>query len=128
MSHKRLWLGFASLIVTHIALSNIATAIGAQSITAITIQSIVVFFFAAIAGGFVARQRFVLVALAAWLVLWAAIGYMLYLIAAPTGHASISSIVQHNWVAVLLSGVATILGVHLGQAWANSRVRQAAAT
>ena len=128
MSHKNLWLGLALLIAIYVALSNLATAIVPQTITAITVQPIVIWFFASFAGGLIARERFIFIALGAWAALWAAIGYTLYLIAAPTGHASISSIAQHNWVAFLLSGLATVAGVYIGQAQATRRIKNAAAT
>ena len=128
MSHKKLWLGFASLIAIYVALSNLATAIVPQTITAITVQPIVISFLASFAGGFIARGRFIFIALGAWAALWVAIGYTLHLIAAPTGHASISSIAQHNWIAFLLSGLATIAGVYIGQAQAICRTKNAAAT
>lgn len=128
MSHKNLWLGLASLIAVYFALGNLATAIVPQSITAITVQPIVISFLASFMGGLIARERFIFVALAAWGALWAAIGYTLHLIAAPTGHASVSSIAQHNGVAFLLSGLATVAGAYLGQAQANRRAKNAAAT
>jgi len=128
MSRKNLWLGFASLIAVNVALNNLATAIVPQTITAITVQPIVISFLASFAGGFIARERFIFIALGVWAVLWAAIGYMLYLIAAPTGHATVSSIAQHNWVAFLFSGLATVAGAYIGQAQAIRRTRNTAAT
>ena len=128
MSHKRIWLGLASLILAHIILSMITQAILPESTASITAQSIVVQFLAAIVGGFVARERFILVAMGVWAALWAAVLYTLYLIAVPTGQASILSIIQHNVVTLLLSGAATVVGVHLGQALATLREKHAAAT
>ena len=59
MSHKNLWLGLALLIAVYVALSNLATAIVPQTITAITVQPIVVWFLASFAGGLIARERFI---------------------------------------------------------------------
>ena len=83
-------------------------------------ESVLVFFLAATAGAWLARDRFVVPALAAWALLWAAVAWMLYLIAAPVHQASIGAILQYNWLAIVLSGAATVAGALCGRVLAGS--------
>jgi hypothetical protein len=128
MFRKKLWLGLATLILVQIVLSNIADAIGADELRYITVRAVSITFIAAVAGGVIAHKAFVLPALGVWLVMWVATTYILYQIAEPFGQDPFASIIQHNWVAFLLSGAASAIGAFLGQAIAVSRARRVAAT
>jgi hypothetical protein len=98
------YLGLAALIGP--ATSNIA-------------ESAAVSLLAAICGGYVARERFVVPALSICLLSWCAAIYLLYLIAAPTGQAHLGAILGHNWVAILASLLAAAAGAVAGQAFAR---------
>ena len=128
MSHKKLWLGLAAMIVVQIILSNLFIAVSADQLGFATLQQVLAALLAAFAGGTVARKGFVLPALGVWLIVWVAITYILYRIAEPTIQDTLASIFQHNWVAFLLSGVATGIGALLGQAFVAGRASHAAAT
>ncbi|MGY1424149.1 hypothetical protein [Lysobacter sp. A289] len=128
MFRRKLWLGLATLVAVQIVMSNLADAIGADDLSYITSRSVLIAFTAAFAGGIVARKGFVVPALGMWLIIWAAIAYVLYQIAEPFGQAPFASILQHNWVAFLLSGAATAVGAFLGQALAVRLYRRPAAT
>lgn len=83
-------------------------------------ESILVFFLAATAGAWLARSRFVVPALLAWAVFWTAVIGVLHLIAAPAGGSSIAATLQFNWLAIVLSGAATVAGALCGHILAGS--------
>ena len=128
MTHKRIWLGLAIMVFVQIGAGALLSAIGVELPGQGTGNSVLVAFAGAFAGGVFARRQFLLPALAVWLVIWAAITYILYSIAAPTGQGSVLSILQYNLVAIALSAVATAIGAILGQMLAASRSQHAAAT
>lgn len=127
MLNKKLWLGLATLVAVQIVMSNLADSIGADDLSYITLRSVLIAFIAAFAGGTVARRGFVLPALGVWLAIWAATTYVLYQIAEPFGQDPFASILQHNWVAFLLSGAATTVGAFLGQVLVVRLTRRSAA-
>src|SRR5690606_7343732 len=118
----------ATVFATQIVLNNIAISILTVSIDQIALRSVLIALLAAFAGGLVARNGIVLPAIAIWLLLWGVTIYFLYMIAAPVDPAPLPSIAQHNWIAFLGSGVATIIGAMLGQKLATQRARRVAAT
>ncbi len=128
MSRKRLLFGLAVMLLVQLVVSNFSTSIFAAAIPDMAMQSALTFFLAAFAGGVVARCGFVLPALGVWLVLWVAIVFTLYQIAAPLVQAPWPSIFQHNWVAFVLSGVATGVAAYLGQRLSGTGKDRVAAT
>ena len=128
MSSKKLWLGVAILIAVQILLNSIASALFTETMEQITLRSIVIALLAAFAGGLAAHKGIVIPAIAVWLALWAVTVYFLYAIAAPVDPNPLPMIVQHNWVAFIGSGFATIAGAMLGQAIATRWARPATAT
>ena len=91
-------------------------------------QSALVFFIAALVGGWLAGRRFLLPAVATWLLIWVAIVYLLYRIAAPAGPVSIVGMLQYNWVDLILSGCSTVAGALCGQMLRQHSSSAAAAT
>ena len=79
-------------------------------------------------GAYIAKRNFLIPAFAAWVICWSLAIYMLYLIAAPTGQASLAGIIVHNTSALALSACATLAGVLGGQVLAQRTQRIAAAT
>jgi len=128
MSHKRLWLGLAAMIAVQMVVSNLFMTISPDQIRFIAPQSVLAAFLAALAGGAIARKGFVLPAMGVWLVVWAAITYVLYRIAEPMMQDLMASIIRNNWLAFVLSGVATGIGALLGQWLTAGRARRVAAT
>ena len=128
MSSKRLWLGIAAVLTTQIILNSIASSLFTESLNQIALRSVLIALLSAFAGGFVARKGIVLPAIVIWLLLWTVTVYFLYMIAAPVDPAPFPSIFQHNWIAFLGSGVATIVGAKFGQALATQKTHHAAAT
>ena len=128
MSSKRLLLGVAILIAAQVLLNNIASSLLTETMGLIAARSVVIALLAAFAGGLVARKGIVIPALAVWLALWAVTVYFLYAIAAPVDPNPLPMIAQHNWVAFIGSGFATVVGAMLGQAIATKRATQATAT
>ena len=82
-------------------------------------QSVLVFFLAAAAGAWLAGLRFVVPALVVWAIFWTVVAWLLHAVASPAGGPSIAAIVQHNWLAILLSGVATVAGALSGRVLAG---------
>ena len=128
MSSKRLWLGVAALVATQILLSSLASSFLAESVEQIALRSVVIAALAAFVGGIIARKGIIFPAIIVWLILWAVTIYFLYAIAAPVDPNPLPMIAQHNWLAMLSSGVATIVGAMLGQTLATQRAHQATAT
>ncbi len=79
-------------------------------------------------GSYVAKRNFLIPAFAVWALCWALAIYMLYLIAAPTGQASVAGIIRYNVSALALSAFATLIGVFGGQVLAQRNQGIAAAT
>ena len=128
MSSTRLWLGIVILIATAFLFYNVANAFLADSVEQIGLRSVVIALLSAFAGGIVARNGFVLPAIALWLALWTVTVYFLYAIAAPVDPNPLPGIARHNWAAFLGSGVAAIVGAQLGQALVKKRASHPAAT
>ncbi|HEU4773704.1 MAG TPA: hypothetical protein VFS82_04195 [Lysobacter sp.] len=82
-------------------------------------ESVLVFFLAAAAGAWLARDRFIVPALVVWAVFWAVVAWMLHLIAAPVAQSSVGAILQYNWLAIVLSGAATVAGALCGRVLAG---------
>ena len=77
-------------------------------------QSVLVFFLGAAAGAWLGGGRFVVPALVVWALFWSAVAWVLLAIAAPVDGPSLGAILQYNWVAILLSGAATLAGALAG--------------
>lgn len=78
-------------------------------------QSVLVFFLAAVAGAWVARGPFAATALVVWALFWAVVAWLLHRIGAPVGQGSFAAILQYNWLAIVLSGAATLAGAVSGK-------------
>ncbi|MGH8075390.1 MAG: hypothetical protein ACREO4_15165 [Lysobacter sp.] len=126
MSRRRTALGILAMFMVQVAAALLPDL--DASVAWGVAQSALVFFVAAVVGGWVAGHRFLLPAMAVWLLIWIAIVYLLYRIAAPAGPVSIVGMLQYNWVVMLLSGAATAVGALLGQAISVSRARRVAVT
>lgn len=126
MSRRKTALGILAMFIVQVV-AALLPDLGASVAWGVA-QSALVFFVAAVVGAWVAGHRFLLPAMAVWLLICIAIVYLLYRIAAPAGPVSIVDMLQYNWVALLLSGAATAIGALLGQAIAVSRARRVAAT
>ena len=127
MTKTKILLGLGVMAIIQIGANELMSALAASQVLHATAQSIVIAFTGALAGGWVARRGFLLPALMLLVVIWAAMTYILYSIAAPTGQASVLSILQYNWVAIVVSGVATGLGAVVGQKLAGIPSRKNAA-
>ena len=77
-------------------------------------QSVLVFFLGAAAGAWLGGGRFVVPALVVWALFWSAVAWVLLAIAAPVNGPSLGAILQYNWLAILLSGAATLAGALAG--------------
>ncbi|MDR7070846.1 hypothetical protein J2X02_003717 [Pseudoxanthomonas japonensis] len=91
-------------------------------------QSFVVSLVGSGLGSYLAKRNFLTPAFAVWALCWALAIYMLYLIAAPTGQASVAGIIRYNVSALALSAFATLIGVLGGQVLAQRNQGVAAAT
>ena len=127
MSKRKTALGVLAMFMVQVVAGALLPDLG-TSVAWLVAQSALVFFVAALVGGWVAGHRFLLPAMVVWLLIWIAIVYLLYRIAAPAGPVSIVGMLQYNWVAFLLSGATTAIGALLGQVIAVSRARRVAAT
>lgn len=78
-------------------------------------QSVLVPFLAALAGAFIARGRFVLPALVVWVLVWAAVTWVMHRIAPAGAGPTIVAILQYNWLEIVLSLAATVFGAWSGQ-------------
>ena len=128
MPSKRLLLGVAALVAAQILLNNLASTFLTESVELIVLRSVVVALFSAFIGGFIARKGIILPAIAIWIILWVAIIYTLYAIAAPVDPNPLPAIVEYNWAAFLGSGIATIVGAMLGQTLGTPRAPHVSAT
>ena len=90
-------------------------------------QSFVVSLFGTGLGAFVAQRNFLIPAFAVWILCWGIAIYILYLIAVPTGQASVIGILQYNAPTIALSALATLIGALVGQLLAQRSQRSAAA-
>jgi hypothetical protein len=79
-------------------------------------------------GAYIAKRNFIIPAFAVWFLCWCFAIYMLYLIAEPTGQASISSIIEYNILALAISAIASFIGALGGQVLAQRNQGMAAAT
>lgn len=86
-----------------------------------SLQSLLVFFLAALTGGWVARTGFASPALLVWALTWTLVAWLLLRIADGAGMVAFAGILRHNWVAIALSGAATLAGALCGQALAAQR-------
>ena len=66
------------------------------------------------AGAWLGGGRFVVPALVVWALFWSAVAWVLLAIAAPVDGPSLGAILQYNWLAILLSGAATLAGALAG--------------
>lgn len=115
MSNQRILLGLLALAVVQIGAGELLSLFTAGYTGHETWQSTLFAFVAAFTGGWVARGRFVLPAMGFWFALWVVVSCIVYGIAASAGQASVASIIRVNWVAMALSGVATLTGAWIGQ-------------
>ena len=113
--NKKLWLGILVMIVAHVVLGQLFSITNDNWFYHANAQSVLLSFIAALAGGRIAQRQFVLPALITLAILWVAIAFLLYKIAEPAGQANLLSIMEHNWVAILLTGAATAFGAFLGE-------------
>ena len=88
-----------------------------------TTQSVVVSLLGTGLGAFIAKRNFLLPAFAVWFLCWSLALYLLYLVAEPTGQASITGIARYNAIAIGLSAIATLIGVLVGQRLAQRSQR-----
>lgn len=77
-------------------------------------ESVLVFFLAAAAGAWLARDRFVVPALVVWGAIWVAVVWVLHLVSAPMDPSTVAAILQYNWLAIALSGAASVAGALCG--------------
>jgi hypothetical protein len=124
MTRKKLLLGSGAMLAMSVVLGELISLSGLYELIDPTAQSIATGFFAAAAGASIARKGFLLPAYGVMLAIWAANIYVLYQIAAPTGQASVVSIVQYNVLGFAISLVAVTAGVLVGQ-WVAGRRAQA---
>lgn len=85
------------------------------------IQTIVLGFVSTAIGAYIARRDFMVPARCLWLAEWMVSVHLIYVIAAPTGQASVRSIVRLNLWGMALSAVAVVPGALLGQALARRK-------
>ena len=128
MFNKKLLLGLGTMVFVHILLGKFFGAVVEDQLRFITLQSGITALLAAFAGGTVARRGFLLPALGLWLLSLAVITYTLYRISSPATANAMSSIIHYNWASFLLSGIATGIGVLLGQSLATNRANRRVAT
>ena len=126
MTPKKIWLGLAISVAFGLVAGEILS-LGNVSLSPV-IQSVALGFVATALGAFVARRGFLLPALGLWLLGWLGSIYMLYLIAAPTGQASVPAILQYNLLSILFSAVAVSAGALFGQFLARRAEHAVAAT
>ena len=78
-------------------------------------ESSIAFFIAVTAGAVVARNNFLVPALALAVIGWSAVVYILYDISNVGGSASLARIALENFEGFILYGIAAVLGVRLGR-------------
>ncbi len=118
MSRSRLAAAVLTMTAIALAAGVLLPDLG-QSAAWSLAESVLVFFLAATAGAWLARDRFVVPALAVWALIWTVVAWMLYLVAAPVHQAPIGAILQYNWLAIVLSGAATVAGALCGRVLAG---------
>ena len=123
MNTKRGFLGLAAAALFGLVAGELISLVNLPARP--VLQSVAVNFFGAAIGALIARRGFMFPALGLWLVEWLAGFYVVYRIAEHTRQASIMAITQLNLVSILLSALAVVLGVLVGQALAT-RTSQAA--
>lgn len=114
MAAPRSLVGVLSMLAVLFAADLLLPDLG-PSLAWAAAQSVLVFFLAALAGGWLAGRRFVLPALGVWAAVWLVVGYLLYRIAAPASDAPLAALVASNWLALVLSGAAVVAGARAGQ-------------
>ena len=126
MNVKRIALGIATTVLLWAIASNIIPLFNLPMPAAA--QSFLMTLLSVGLGAFVARRNFLIPAFALLAFYWAYIIYVLYLIAAPTGQASVLGILLTNTSALTLQAFATTIGVIAGQLLGQRTEVKAAAT
>ena len=126
MNTKKILLGLATTVAFGLVAGQLLS-LGNVALSPV-IQSVGFGFVGTALGAFVARRGFLLPALGLWLLGWLGSIYMLYLIAEPTGQASIPAIVQYNLLGGFLSALAVSAGALFGQYLARRSEHAVAAT
>lgn len=127
MSLKRKALGTVAMIGILWATGYMMELLKIDNYMGTTAANALFFGASALLGGYIARTGFVPFALGIWLLIWAAIVYILYRVIEPMGEASVVEIMSHLYGGVLVSLVAacggTLIGQYLGRRiGANRRV------
>ena len=128
MTKQKIPLGLAVMIVIQFCAEKLMVVFGSEQSLYGTTPSILIALIAAFAGGWIAQHRFLIPALLLWAALWCVVVYLLYRIAAPVDPTALTSIFQHNIVAIASSGTGTAIGATLGQMLGGRRARGVAAT
>ena len=124
MSISKILLGVGAMFAVNMAIGKLLAAMGVEGLA----QHMTAFFFAAFAGGWIARKRFMLAAIGYWAVAWCVVIYILYSIALPTGQASLRGIIGFNVLPIAFTYGAVFVGAGLGQMLATWRHSRASAT
>ena len=112
-NHKRIALGLIAMALIWLVGNELTTFFQFQ--TSPAIQGVLISLLGAGLGGFIARRGFLFPALALWLLIQALVIYVLYMIAEPTGQASLAKILSYNWISFISSAVVTTIGAILGE-------------
>ena len=126
MNFKRLALGLTAMALIWIVGNELIGLFKLQ--TSQTIQQILMILLSTGVGAFIARRHFLLPAFALWLLIQTYVIYVLYMIAEPTGQASLTGILSYNWISLASSAVAIVVGVALGERLSSHRLKATVAT
>lgn len=109
MRNQRTILGVLAMLVVVLAGQWLLPDLG-RSMAWMAAQSLLVFFLGALAGAWVARGPFVVPALVAWGLVWVLVLWLLQQIGAPVGQWDLAAVLQFNWLALVVSFLATLAG------------------
>ena len=126
MDMKRIAIGLVVMYLVWIVGSQVLSLLNVD--LSQTFQPALMWLVSAGFGGFMARRNFLLPALSLFLLYWGYVIYVLYLIAAPTGQASVLGILHYNWISFIASALGVVIGVLLGQRLSGEWPKAAAAT
>ncbi len=124
MSISKVLLSVGAMFAVNMAIGKLLAAMGVEGL----VQYMTAFFFAAFAGGLIARKHFMLVAIGYWAVVWCVVIYILYSIALPAGPVSLRDIVGFNVLPIAFTYGAVFVGAGLGQMLSTWRHSRASAT
>lgn len=121
MSMSRTLLGLGVMLAVNMTIGKLLGAMGVEGL----VQYVTAFFFAALAGGWIARKHFLLAAIGYWAVVWCVVVYTLYSVALPAGETSLRGIIGFNVLPIAYTCGAVFAGSGFGQmlaTWRQSRV------